>query len=119
VQLSTVSSSPSKRRENAWETERRGWDPGGSSGRETNSCKINNNLRRYIVTATISEINGNEDTEQDVREDSRTELDSHANMPVVGKFAYVISNTGRIADVKAYTPDYDTMQIPIVDAAVK
>jgi hypothetical protein len=120
VQLSTVSSSPSKRRENAWETERRGWDPGGSTSEgETNSCKINKDLQRYIATAAISEINGNEDLNQDMREDSRTELDSHANMPVVGKFAYIISNTGRIADVKAYSPDYDSMQIPIVDAAVK
>jgi hypothetical protein len=120
VQLSTVSSLPLKRRENALETERRGCDPGGSTTeREPNSCKINKDLQRYIATATISEINGNEDPDQDTREDSRTELDSHANMPVVGKFAFIISNTGRIADVKAYAPDYDTMQIPIVDAAVK
>jgi hypothetical protein len=120
VQLSTVSSLPSTRRENALETERRGWDPRGSTTeREPNSCKINDDLQRYIATATISELNGDEDPDQDMREDSRTELDSHANMPVVGKFAFIISNTGRIADVKAYTPDYDTMQIPIVDAAVK
>ena len=32
---------------------------------------------------------------------SRTELDSHANMPVVGGKAYVISDIGRIADVNS------------------
>jgi hypothetical protein len=40
-------------------------------------------------------------------------------MPVVGKHAFIISDTGRVADVKAYTPDYDSMQLHIVDAAVK
>jgi hypothetical protein len=50
----------------------------------------------------------------------RTELDSHANMPVVGRHGtYIISDTGRIADVNPFTPDYDSMQVPIVDAAVQ
>ena len=52
-------------------------------------------------------------------EESRTELDSHANMPVVGRNAYIISDTGRIADVNPFTPDYDSMQISIVDAAIR
>jgi hypothetical protein len=34
-----------------------------------------------------------------MEEPSRTELDSHANMPVVGRNAYIISDTGRVADV--------------------
>ena len=40
-------------------------------------------------------------------------------MPVVGQHAYVISDTGKMADVIPYTPDYDPMQVPIVDAAVQ
>jgi hypothetical protein len=40
-------------------------------------------------------------------------------MPVVGKCSFILSDTGRVADVKAYTPDYDSMQIRIVDATVK
>ena len=52
-------------------------------------------------------------------EQSRTELDSHANMPVVGRHAFIISDTGRIADVNAFTPDYEPMQLPIVDAAIQ
>jgi hypothetical protein len=39
-------------------------------------------------------------------------------MPVVGRNAYITSDTGRIADVKAFTPDYDSMMTSIVDAAV-
>jgi len=52
-------------------------------------------------------------------EESRTELDSHANMPVVGQNAYIISDTGRIADVNPFTPDYDSMHVSIVDAAIR
>jgi hypothetical protein len=40
-------------------------------------------------------------------------------MPVVGRHAFIISDTGRTADVKAYSPDYESMEIRIVDAAVK
>ena len=50
--------------------------------------------------------------------DSRTELDSHANMPVVGRNSYILSETGKVVDVKAFSPDFETMQIPIVDATV-
>ena len=55
----------------------------------------------------------------DKEEGSRTELDSHANMPVVGRHAYIISDTGRVADVSPFTPDYASMQLRIVDAAVQ
>jgi hypothetical protein len=98
------------------------WDPGGTDGRETNSCKINDHLQSFIGCALVSDATGDDDDEEmemHTKDDSRTELDSHANMPVVGKCAYIISDTGRVADVKAYTPDYDSMQIRIVDAAVK
>jgi hypothetical protein len=50
---------------------------------------------------------------------SRTDLDSHANMPVVGRNAYIISSSGRFAEVNAFTPDYDAMTIQIVDAAIQ
>eukprot|EP00957_Ditylum_brightwellii_P005656 431388-Ditylum_brightwellii.AAC.1 len=36
-------------------------------------------------------------------EQSRTELDSNTNMPVVGRHAYVISDTERVADVSPFT----------------
>ena len=50
---------------------------------------------------------------------STTELDSHANMPVVGLEAYIISETGKTAVVQPYSPDYDTKEIPIVHAAIQ
>ena len=50
---------------------------------------------------------------------STTELDSHANMTVVGLDAYVISETGRTAVIQPYSPDYDIKDIPIVHAAVQ
>ncbi len=97
------------------------WNPGGSSDeRETNSCKINQHLERYISAAMISGIDGEEDDDTRMQdEDSRTELDSHANMPVVGRNACILSDTGRIAEVAPYTPDYEPMHLKIVDAAVK
>jgi hypothetical protein len=56
--------------------------------------------------------------EENTEEESRTELDSHANMAVVGRNAYIISDTGRIADVNPFRPDYDSMQMLIMYAAI-
>ena len=50
---------------------------------------------------------------------SRTELDSHANMPVVGKYCYIINDTGKEADVNAFTPDHMALRIPIIDPAIQ
>ena len=47
-----------------------------------------------------------------------TELDSHANIPVVGKHTYVIADTGRSATVSAYNPDYPPKSLSIVDATI-
>jgi hypothetical protein len=58
--------------------------------REQNSSKINEHLETYILS------DGTEDT-NDEHDNSQTELDSHANMPVVGRCAFIISDTGRIA----------------------
>jgi len=46
------------------------------------------------------------------------ELDSHANMPVVGHNAYILRDTGRRSVVGAYHPDLETKTLQIVDAAV-
>ena len=50
---------------------------------------------------------------------SKTELDSHANMPVVGKHAYVLAELGKQVSVSPFTPDYEAMTIEMVDAAVQ
>ena len=54
-----------------------------------------------------------------IKEESRTELDSHANMPVVGKHGYIIAETGKTVDVSPFTPDYKLLPVPLVDATIK
>ena len=49
---------------------------------------------------------------------SRTELDSHANMAVVGKNAKVIQFTGKSTHVQAFSPDCEPQEVKIVDALV-
>ena len=51
--------------------------------------------------------------------ESSIELDSHANMSVVGVSAYIISDTGETAYLNAYSPDYESRKIKIVDAALQ
>ena len=46
------------------------------------------------------------------------ELDSHANMPVIGRNAYVIRDSGRKASVTPYSPEYQAKELSIVDALV-
>jgi hypothetical protein len=43
----------------------------------------------------VSAIYVSEEVNDMEEEESRTELDSHANMPVVGRNAYIISDTDR------------------------
>lgn len=59
----------------------------------------------------------NIDAEKD--EGSRTELDSHANMPVLGINCYVIAEVGKAATLQRYRPDYEPMDIPLVNEAVQ
>jgi Reverse transcriptase (RNA-dependent DNA polymerase) len=54
----------------------------------------------------------------DPSDESRTELDSHANMAVVGRHAYVIARSGRSVDVSPFTPEYQPLTAELVDAAV-
>jgi hypothetical protein len=99
------------------------WNPGGcrDSEERNNLVKISipTHIFSLLATVTVSDVDAVDDESMGIRESSRTELDSHANMPVVGRHAFIISDTGRIADVNPFTPDYDSMQVPIVDAAVQ
>ena len=48
-----------------------------------------------------------------------TQLDSHANMVVVGSHASVFGHSGRSADVRPFSSDCSKLEsVPIVDAAV-
>lgn len=87
------------------------WDPGGSRLQEVTNQRIYD----VVVAATSDD----DDVAADSTIDSRTELDSHANMPVVGRHAMVLSESGKTISVKPYTPDYPPMELPLVDAAVQ
>jgi hypothetical protein len=80
----------------------------------------NNHVSVLVATAMIAAANDDDDSMSIDDEKSRTELDSHANMVVVGRHALIISNTGRTAEVSPFTPDYEALQkVPIVDAAIQ
>ena len=85
---------------------------------------MKNELHLLISTVEISELNNSADSENDATSetkgsDSRAELDSHTNMPLVGPNCYIISDSGTFAEVNALSPDYETKNIPIVDSAVQ
>ena len=98
--------------------ERRTWDPGGGLPR---SDKANRHLSNLICTACIATVNEEDEcmTNGYNKIDSRTELDSHANMPVVGRNALIIADTGNKVEVNPYTPAYEAMTVPLVDAALQ
>ena len=56
---------------------------------------------------------------EDANELSRTELDSHANMLVIGRNAYILSKIGETVDLAPFTPDYKPISVELVDAALK
>ena len=81
------------------------------------SCKSKlGKIKNNKVYSTISE---GPETKDDVNKLSRTELDSHANMPVIGRNAYILSKIGEAVDVAPFTPDYKTISVELVDAALK
>ena len=84
-----------------------------------NILKINVSSFIYSFVATIMDAKADDGSDTDTREESLTELDYHANMPVVGRHTHVILDTVRIAEANPFTPGYEAMQIPIIDAAVK
>jgi hypothetical protein len=119
----TKETSTGRRYHHAMQLVNQSWDPGNVQDHEerTQLCKTNvpDYLYSLMSTTMVSDIDVSEEATDMDEEESRTELDSHANMPVVGRNAYIISDTGRIADVNPFTPDYaSTMRISIVDAAV-
>ena len=58
---------------------------------------------------------------EEMHELSRTELDSHANMLVIGKMhmEYILSIIGETMDVAPFTADYKPIRVELVDAALK
>ena len=51
---------------------------------------------------------------------ARTEIESYANMVVVGKHATIFSDAGNKVNVSTFTPDYQSLgKLSMVDAAVE
>ena len=77
----------------------------------------------YLITKIISCLVTNDedgDLDGDLEKESRTDLDSHANMAVVGRNATVLAETGNSVDVNPFAPDCNSLkQVKIVDAAVR
>jgi hypothetical protein len=110
---------PSTRRRyhHAMQPDNQTWDPGKVQDHEERNklCKIYVPDYLYLLLSMtmVSAIDVSEEVNVVEEEESRTELDSHANMPVVGRNAYII------ADMNPFTPDYASMRISIIDAAVR
>ena len=68
------------------------------------------------IAATIATITARDAGDN---EDPRTELDSHANMVVLGTHALISESTNRTCNVQPFDPSLGTAsKIPIVDGAV-
>ena len=79
-----------------------------------------NEIRNYRIYSILSAVSEEMRVNEMITHvESHTELDSHANMPVVGKHAYIIAETGKMMDVSPFTPDYKPLTVPLVDATVK
>lgn len=52
-------------------------------------------------------------------DESRTEIDSHANINVIGRNALILTDTGKTVKMSPFTPEYEALQnLLIVDVTV-
>ena len=59
------------------------------------------------------------EVEVEIDGESRMELDSHANMPVVGKEALIVEQSGKTVEVSPFTPDYKPIKVEVVNAVMQ
>ena len=75
------------------------------------TLKLTRRFQEYLVSALEKDL--------DIQDDPRTELDSHADSPVVGRNVHILEDTGKTANVSGFTKDLGKcMSVPIVTAAV-
>ena len=74
----------------------------------------------YISSIIAANITPEPNELSDASQSPRTELDSHANMIVIGKHSFIFDSVhGRNCDVQPFDPSIGTAkQVPIVDAAI-
>ena len=102
------------------------WKPGEAIiGDATSVPRISDDVYhalRHFMSATVAAYDVNEETDMesdhDDMEQGRSELDTHANMIVVGCLAYIIADVGKEVDVSAFSPDLKPIRVPLVDAAI-
>ena len=86
------------------------WDPG----------KDPNKYLPMLIASSQAVASDDEDYDMLINNTHRTELDSHANMVVVGINAVILNTTGKMAQVKLFSPEYEALQeVPIVDIAMR
>ena len=49
----------------------------------------------------------------------RTDLDIHANMVVLGRNCHVVNYQEKTVEVHPFSPDYEVLQVPIVEAVIQ
>ena len=72
----------------------------------------------YHKIVASMEINVEMDGQETWRE-SRAEVDSHANMPVVGKEFLFVEQSGKTVEVSPFTPDNKPIKVEVVNAVVQ
>jgi hypothetical protein len=86
-----------------------GWDPPASM--PIPSKRITEAITTSMMTGDISAVSLDKSIQSD--------LDSHANMIVLGKHCFIISYSGKYIDVNAFADAVGGLaQVPIVDAAI-
>ena len=70
-----------------------------------------------FILSSIYSVHHDTDS-HNLQKPARTELDSHANMAVVGKNCFVFENTGLTCDVLACAPDLPITIFPIFDSFI-
>ena len=94
----------------------KGWDPGGTMKiyevYDDEDKIFNDAIYNKLVAAL-------DDSEMNTNEESRTELDRHAYMAVLGRHAYTLAETGKMVEVNPFTQAYKPIEAPIVDAALQ
>ena len=98
------------------------WDPGSDPQRtKLIDIALSSPLHALLSMTNTCDRESDESSDDNEGEESMSsmDLDSHANMVVVGRHAYILSDMGRTAEVNLFTLDYKSMQVPIVNAAVQ
>ena len=102
---------------------RNSWGPGGNieNGTRVITPYLTRRIRELSSVHPVDDNDAFVDADDVNMEDnyqSTCELDSHANMAVVGSESYIIEETGEIANVQPYSPDYECRELKVIHAGV-